>query len=291
MTVASVTDAPETTERDEAAEIMAGYAGDEAPATQEGTPSPSPEPTPTPQTPEPVTPAAATSLSEQQVKDLLAGVAKIGELETTFGKKYDQAFGHIGQLQKMLKDRAPDSTPGSIAGISEEDFKELKKEFPELSTPLLKELIPVLNKLGHGESVSMAQISEVVAQATLTVQESIAKDLLTDRREDWEEIVGPKDSDTPFRQWLAVQPLDYQEKVRKTWRPGVMVKAIESFEAFQQATAPPPTESTDKAPKSTTAVDRQARLTAAVAPKGTPAPVRGSAKTADEEMRDGFNSA
>lgn len=290
MTGSSVADVPETTELTADQDILAGYTGDEQPTAPAPSAAGTPEASPTPPEPSPAPVAPPTTLTEQQIAEILAGVTKIHEIEATFSKKYDQTVGQLGRLQQMLTERTPTTATGRVPDIKDDDFKELKAEFPELSTPLLKELIPVLNKLRQPEPFDETRLVSLIQTQVLTERETIAKDLLTDQREDWETIVGPKDSDTPFRQWLAVQPLDYQKQVRETWRPGILVKAIEKFEAFQAATAPP--ESTGKdSTQTTTAGDRKARLEAAVAPKGKPAPVGGSAKSADEEMAAGYNSA
>lgn len=291
MAQTSVAEVTESTEQTDAQDMLAGYTGEESPTPPEPTATETPESTPTPPEPAPAPPAAPVTLTEQQIKDLLAAVTKINEIEATFGKKFDQTSGQLGRLQQMLTEKTATTPIGKPAPISEDNFKKLKAEFPELSTPLLEELIPVLQNLGGGSSLSEERVVTLLQeQATM-----IAKDQLTDLREDWEEIVGAKDSDTLFRQWLAVQPLDYQQRVRTTMRPGVLVKAIEQFEAFQRATAPEPEMEPEPAPskadKSTTAVDRKARLQAAVAPKGKPAPVGASAKTPDDEMREGYNSA
>lgn len=283
---------------DPAAEMRSGYDDEveSASPAPEPTPEPakSPAPTPSPVTPEPA-PApvetAPSTLTSQQISDILAGVAKIHEIESSFGKKYDQTASQMGRLQKMITANTTTTPSGRPLPISEEDFKELKKEFPELSTPLLKELIPALQKLvPAGESMEERATRE--AEQMSALREAIAMDQLTDQREDWEEVVGHKDSNTPFRQWLAVQPLEYQQKVRTTTRPGVLLRAIEKFEEFQHATAPPaaPAEPAEPASEKKPAADRKARLTAAIAPQGKPTSVGGGTKTAAEEMREGYNS-
>jgi hypothetical protein len=110
-------------------------------------------------------------------------------------------------------------------------------------------------------------------------RESVARDLMTDLVEDWETICGPPNSQTAYRQWLAKQPQAYQQEVASSWRPGVLANSIKKFQQEQHPT-----------PRAVSGGTRQARLAAAVAPKGKPAALSPATKTPEEEMLEGFNS-
>lgn len=278
-----------TTPEQDAADILAGFTGDAVPTTpaQEVTPDAAQTPA-EPASAQAVVPEPVTI--ESQLKDLLARVTKIDQIEATFNKRFDESFGRIGRLQQIIKDQQAQTPVGQSVEFTEDDFKDLKQEFPELTPALLKGLNPAMKRLGlTGGSLNEERALELARAEIQQVRITQAKELLEDQVEGWEQIVGPTGSTTPFRQWLAQQPQDYQAKVSTTFRPGVMAKAIQQF---QQSIAAPIVEPPPKPPvKPAGSTDRQARLAAAVAPQGKPAAPSSGTRSADEEMAEGFNRA
>jgi hypothetical protein len=102
---------------------------------------------------------------------------------------------------------------------------------------------------------------------------------LTDLHEDWRTVVGPAESHTPFRQWLATKGLEYQEQVLDSWNPREVAKALKEFKSLT-----PPKPSAPKGPST-----RSQLLAEAVPARGgSPAPVRPREKTEKEAFAEGF---
>jgi hypothetical protein len=283
---------PVTPEQEDA-EVLAGFNGDEVPTPP--APVASPDAAQDADKPAPVQPEVAAPVSlEDQMKDLLARVTKIDTIEATFNKRFDESFGRIGRLQQIIKDQQAHTPVGQAVEFTEEDFKDLKQEFPELTPALIRGLNPALKRLGlTGGSLNEDRALEIAKAEALQSRLIQAKELLEDQVEGWEAIVGPAGSTTPFRQWLAQQPQDYQTKVSTTFRPGVMAKAIQQFQQTVQPAAQPsvPPEIPKPKEKPAGSTERQARLAAAVTPQGKPAASTSGNKSAEDEMREGFDRA
>lgn len=71
-------------------------------------------------------------------------------------------------------------------------------------------------------------------QQLMTEDQQTAPAKLLQRHPDWEAVVGPKDSQTPFRTWLATQPAAYQRIILGSWDPNEIGESIDRFKAETQ---------------------------------------------------------
>jgi transketolase len=71
------------------------------------------------------------------------------EIRAEYGKKFDTAFGQMGSLKQTIDRISKENLPGQ-AQVSEEDFAELKAEFPELADMYIKGLNKALPKMRGG---------------------------------------------------------------------------------------------------------------------------------------------
>lgn len=241
-------------------------------------------------------PPVIAQVTDVQLQDLIAKANRVDELHAVIEKLRGESFGRLGQLQDVVKQLQTASTTGAPVEISEADLQELKEEYPDIAGLLTKGLARVLAKKPAG-SAAHVDVQALVDERVAKERADIAKDVdakrtldrqelaierLTDRHEDWREVVGAEDSTTPFRQWLAAQPADYAKVIHETWDPRVMAKALDKFKAGIQTPVVPPSHSTDP---------RTRRLAEAVQPKGGQKPPRPTAKTPEEEFEEGFAGA
>lgn len=274
------------TEEQAAASFAAGFddalPADTATAQGSGTASQQPE--------QPETPPADeyVQVTRKDFDKLMAAAEKVG----TIGPQFDRVFGTIGNLQQQqqqLIGRLQSETPrGASVKIDDEDFAELKENFPELAgqtKAALERIFKKANLVGTGTPATAPVFDDYKVRETWRTQR-IREELeeLTDLHPDWQDIVGrPEDAGNGFRQWLASQPEDYQNRVSNTTSARVTARAIDRFLETRQQ----PARAATTAPR-TMASTRRERMQDAVQPTGTgtrPAPQRA---TAEDEFRSGF---
>lgn len=273
------------TEEQAAASFAAGFddalPADTATAQGSGTASQQPE--------QPETPPAEeyVQLTRQDFEKIMAATEKVG----TYGSQFDKVFGTIGNLQQQqqqLIGRLQSETPrGSSVKIDDEDFAELKENFPELAgqtKAAIERIFKKANLVGTGTPASVMVDPDKVRETWRTQRIREELEELTDLHPDWQTIVGrPEDQSNEFRQWLNKQPEDYQNRVSNTTSARVTARAIDRFLETRQQPQPARTPT----PATTTNI-RRARMMEAVQPTGTgtrPAPQR---QTAEDEFRSGF---
>lgn len=274
------------TEEQAAASFAAGF--DEAtPAetpTAQGSTAPDQQPEPTAETP----PASEyVQLTRQDFEKIMAATEKVG----TYGSQFDKVFGTIGNLQQQqqqLIGRLQSETPrGSSVQIDDADFAELKENFPELAgqtKAAIERIFKKANLVGTGTPAPVMVDDEKVREAWKTQRIREELEELSDLHPDWQTIVGrPEEEGNEFRQWLAKQPEDYQNRILNTTSARMTARAIDRF---LEAKLPPATArgSTTAAPANI----RQRRMMEAAQQSGTgirPTPQR---PTAEDEFRSGF---
>lgn len=273
------------TEEQAAASFAAGF-DDELPADTATAPrSTAPE-----QQPEQPETAPATDeyvqVTKKDFEKIMAATEKVG----TYGSQFDKVFGTIGNLQQQqqqLLGRLQSETPrGASVKIDDEDFAELKENFPELAghtKAAIERIFAKANMVGTGTPATVPMFDEEKAREawkTQRIREELEE--LSDLHPDWQTIVGrPEDKGNDFRQWLEKQPQDYQDRVINTTSARITARAIDRF--LEQRQQPARTQTTG----ATTNI-RRARMMEAVQPTGTgsrPTPQR---QTAEDEFRSGF---
>lgn len=236
-------------------------------------------------------------ISAKQFQDLVAKASTVDEIKSAVDKLRGDAFGKLGGLERTIR-QLQDGTPaGEAITVTPEDLAEVNAEYPDMGKTLAKDLTKILSKLkgtgakGVAPEAVMEQLTPLLQQRDEVVRNSVREELaqefaferLADRHENWREIVGPKGSNTPWRQWVATQPPEYANEVLNSWNPRVVAKSIDKFlEAKAKAPTTP----------NATATTRNARLAeAAPAKGGSGAPHKPKALTPDEELEAGYKSA
>jgi hypothetical protein len=246
-------------------------------------------PTVTPETPNPtpaevvVEPPKFAQITQEQLDSLLKSAAQVDEIRSTSTSQIDKAFGKIGGIERLMQQLQSSTPAGQAVEVSLEDFAEMTAEYPELADLQMKGLNRVLAKVrGTGPAIDATQIEQLVQQrlapalqdVDTRVEQQVGAILLTEKHENWREIVGKQDDKTnAFRIWMETQPEAYRTQINQTNQASVIARAISTFQAAQA-----------KKP----AIDkRSSRIEAAVTPKGVgghaPAP------SDDDEFNAGFN--
>lgn len=270
-------------------------ASDEPPAAGEGETPPADEQAAPAETPPHVEDDLA-KISTKQFQDLIAKASTVDEIRSAVEKLRGDAFGKLGGLERTIRQLQEGTAAGEPIVVSAEDLAEVNAEYPDMGKTLAKDLTKILSKLKGTGAKSVApdaiieQLTPILQQrdeAVRTalkaeVKQELAIEQLTERHENWREIVGPKGSNTEWRQWVNKQPAEYATTVLNSWSPSVVGKSIDKFLA-EKAKAPKP-----PAPSS----GRSERLAeAAPAKGGSGAPHKPKALTPDEEFEAGFKSA
>lgn len=253
------------------------------------------------ETPHPVetTPAVEEELakiSTKQFQDLIAKAGTVDEIRSAVEKLRGDAFGKLGGLERTIRQLQEGAAAGEAIVVSPEDLAEVNAEYPDMGKTLAKDLTKILSKLkGTGpKSVTPDAILEqltpalqqrdaaVRAAVKEEVKQELAIEQLTERHENWREIVGAKGSNTEWRQWVAKQPPEYANLVLTSWNPNVVGKSIDKFleEKAKGSKNPPPS------------AGRSQRLAEATPAKGgSGAPQKAKALTPEEEFEAGFANA
>lgn len=252
------------------------------PASDEGAePVSSQSSEPAPQSPaEPV----LAKISEADWKKAIEGVTKIEEISAALEKRFGTAFGKIGALEGVLKQIQSATPAGQAIQVTEADFDEMLRDFPDLTAMQVKGLNRALSRMkgtGAAPVLDPATIEEIVDRRIRARDESRAIEQMTKRRTNWAEITGPADSKTPYRQWLGTQTPDYQRMIAETWDPDVIDKSIDTF--LKQSQPP-------KAKPSAPGDSRRQVLAGGVTPRSAGAGPGPKPKTEEDYFAEGFNS-
>lgn len=184
-------------------------------------------------------PEQYVQIRKSEWEQILTQSAAVADLKQEMGKRFDTTFGKMGGLERTLTQLQQATPTGEPVVVTEEDLAELRADgFPDLTKSMAAGLTRVLSKLkGTGTSAPidvLGQVQPFITQALAAQQAEFAKsqeherrERLTDMHENWQEIAGPKDSQTPYRQWLAQQPNGAQ--VLHSDNPRDVGKSITAF--------------------------------------------------------------
>jgi hypothetical protein len=187
-------------------------------------------------------------LTEDEHRDLL----KIRDLQG----KLDTGFGTLGQLQQTMKELRESWKTGAGFDVSDDDFAELKAEFPELAAMYQKGMNRILQRLKVPTQVQALDEGQLKDKISM---ELAAKEL-EDEYPDWRTIVGPAGTETPFRQWVSTLHEVDQKKIWGSRNPRYLARQLDKFTeaAASKPETKPPEKPLSKLP------DRTAQLKAAV---------------------------
>jgi len=278
-------DAAAATESEASDEFLAGFDGT---ATQGEKPAPADQPEGDGKAP---TEAQDTQQQEQKPEyvqvtrqdweDLRTRAAEIDKIRDSHGAQLSQVHGKIGALMQKL-----DAVKSTAGGVTDEDLAELAAEYPDLaSLRVFKKLTGAAPAAGADPEEFGRRVQERVdpliqqarADARAEAERVFERRLLAREHKDWREVIGLTTDDqvvqTPYREWLAKQPADYQQAVSSSWDSDVIGESLTRFKKVQKAAA-----------EAAGAADaRQRRLAAAV-------PVRGDASVSHDGGEDDFEA-
>ena len=227
-------------------------------------------------------------LTEEQWAGMQALSTQIDTIRADHAKRLDTAFGKVGGLERTLQQLQQATPAGYTVDVTDDVVAEIAEEFPELGKRTLAAFKQFASKLKGTGPVVQLQASPVDVEARIgtEVQSRLVAlqiEALEDAYPTWREITGALDSKTPYREWLAKQPAEYQHKLASTNSATVIARSLEKFEKESVVKAP------DPKPKETPASTRKQQLEAAAITKG--AGGRAPGRTDDDEFEAGYNSA
>ncbi len=235
-----------------------------SPEPPEATAAPAPAPAPEPK---------VVQITEEEWTATKARAAKVDEIEATWSKRFDQTFGKIGGLERKIAEITKATPTGEAVQLDEADFAELKEQYPELTTPMLKGLNKVLGKVkGTGgadpEAVDRL-VQERVQEFAPALRKEIGDSALNAIVPDWEDEVKTE----RFVNWLKGQP----DEVKALADSNKYADAAKLLRAYDKSLSAPPPPAATPAPTAAPAQPstRQRQIAAAVNPKGegsAPAP-------------------
>jgi hypothetical protein len=212
--------------------------------------------------------------------DFTAALAKIPEIEASMTKQFNTAFGGLGGLKQMIQKLQTETPVGQTIDLSDEDFEDLKREYPEMADYTIKGLRQVFGKFKGSGGADPAgfdkKFDEKVQTAVADIRQEIVKSSLEAVFPGWEEDVK-----TPqFDEWVKAQPPEMQARMSsdKLSDAAKMLKAY-----YAHVAAPPPPAPTPTSPPVNT---RQRQLAAAVPPRGDGG--HPPAASEDDDFEQGF---
>ena len=228
-------------------------------------------------------------VTEEEFADFQTASTLIKTLGADPAKRLDQAFGKVGGLERTLKELQAATPHGYAVEVTDDIVADISAEFPEIGAGTLKAFKVFASKL-KGTAAPATVDPKVFEEQMRTVASDHMRTLQIEAlREDypnWLEIVGTKDSTTPYRKWLSEQPADYQTKLTSTDSALVISKSLQKFEAAQAAAKVIADKAAADALKNKTPSARQKLLESAVVVRGAGGTPPG--KSEDDEFNEGF---
>ncbi|MDP3939232.1 MAG: hypothetical protein Q8R92_14000, partial [Deltaproteobacteria bacterium] len=232
-------------------------------------------------------------ITETEWTHIQSKAAEVDQIRADHRKELDKAFGKVGGLERTLATIQAATPAGYAVEVTDDVVADLAKEFPELGGLALKAFKTFAGKLKGTAPVAAAAAAPDPKEIDSTVTArlvAIQSEELEDARPDWREVVGDKDSKTPYRVWLATQTPEYQARLASTNSAGVIARSIEKFETAAAATAKAAAAAAEKAAAAKKAEEAAARrkgvLEAAVNPRASGSHV--TPNKGDDDFEEGF---
>lgn len=191
----------------------------------------------------PVVPPAV-SVTEEQLKELMATSGSVKELTDGLKKLRDDAFGKIGGIERLIKQAEKMTDSKLDLTLTDEDFAEVDSEVPMLTKPLQKLFTKVLKqakvKVPTAEAVDVEslrtqfhqEIEAKMQERELNLQRGFEERLLTDRHPEWKEVVVKPE----FKDWLTNEDKlspGYQRTFMESWSAREIGGVLNKFKAHQ----------------------------------------------------------
>lgn len=189
-------------------------------------------------------------VTEDDFNRFRAASEKLAELEGTFTKRFDTAFGKMGGLERKLQELH------AAGAITDEDIAPFQDDLPEIANVLRKLRAP-------------AQASDEDLSARFKpVLESAVNPLIQELRETQKAavlLVHPdmetfKESED-FGRWVATKDEKYREQLGSTWSPAFIAGALTEAKKWAEANKPKP--------QARQGAERSSVIEAAIQPRGT----------------------
>jgi hypothetical protein len=254
---------------EEVAAFAAGYGAPTDPPPEETPPVEPDQPAPVPEG-EPVPPPAAQAPEWAKAQEDLRSAM----------------LGKIGGLERSVRDLAAKTPAGQPLEFTAADFEEMQRDFPDLVKMTVDGFNRGLKRGGiSGTSTDPALIEQRVTERLTAelpkLKEESALELMDTVRESWrDEVNSPA-----YKAWLLTQPAAYQEQINRTWKPAIVLKSLEQFDAAKPKA--PAARPLSVVPSPTT--PRRSRMASAVTPKTEQAPVA-AGKTEQDYFREGYQT-
>jgi len=188
------------------------------------------------------------TVPEDEYRKLLDGVARIEEIETSLEKQFGTAFGKIGGIERVIDQLKSSAPAGGKIELTEEVVADLAAEFPEMGKLQFKSFQKLVDLINSNTGTINPALQDAAQPSAPVIDEeaierrvrrAIAEETLNEFDEKWKETIGIPDDkgaipDTPFRQWLATQPKEYQTRVRSTYSASILTDALTKFKAVQK---------------------------------------------------------
>ena len=204
-------------------------------------------------------------------------------------QQLSRAFGTLGNMQQVINQIRNQTPAGAAVEITDEDFAELREDFPELEQRQrvgLERILKRANLRGTAQAAPATVDPEAMRSVAATIVHGEGLEDLDDLHPGWREIVGqPNDSNNPYRRWLANQSDQYQELIHGTYSAAITKRSIDRFRADQAKARAPVARQTPSRPEAA----RRERIAAAVAPRGNGQPPAPRQPTALDRFHEGFN--
>lgn len=237
---------------------------DDQPRTPTETPAPEPEATPEPAEAAP----EYVQITKQDWESLNTRAAKVDEISATLDKRFDQVLGTMGRtLERKLAEKQAAAAPGETAALDEDDFAELREQYPEVAELQMKGMSKLMARF-KGAS-NPGDIKQIVSESVEGEASKLRKEIVN---ASLDAVFPGWDADvkTPqFAEWLKGQSAEINGLAQSSGI-GDAARMLRLFYAAKDAPAPKPAP-----PQAST---RQRQLAAAVSPKsdgGTPPSSRG----------------
>jgi hypothetical protein len=279
----------EQTEEQAAASFAAGF-DSETPTATAATPPPAEQPVQE----EPVAETPPEPEYVQITKEERDRLIAVADETTNIKAQLSKAFGTMGNMQQLINQVRSQTPAGAAVEINDDDFAELKADFPELAghtRAALERILKRTNLTGTGQPATPAFDPEEVRKTASEIVHAQGLDDLNDLHPGWQDIVGkPDDADKPYRKWLATQPEKYQELIRSTYSATITGRSIDRFKAAEAAAAQAKPAAQRPQTPANPAAARKAVIEAAVQPRGAGTPPAPHQPTPQDNFNAGFNS-
>ena len=191
------------------------------------------------------------------------------------GKRADTALGKIGGLERTIRELQEATPKGQAITLSEDDFEEMKADFPDIAKMTVAGFNRALAKIrGTGPATSAqpaqsfdpkqidAMFSErlgtEITKVRQEVRQEAAMDVVDSFNPNWRQTVNTQE----WKDWVMAQPEAERQVILNSWRPSEVLSALTKFNDHITAAAKKPAPKPKADPKPN-------RFASNVAPKST----------------------